>query len=71
VVNQEECHRFNAVRPDQVRGLGLELRQLQNRDFGPVIHYLEYTAVRYKLCAADCQLLNHAAQVAPGLKKLL
>src|ERR1035437_8567985 len=53
MVDQVDCHRFNAVLPDQVRGLSLELRQLQNRDVGPIVHYSKYTAVRHKPCAAS------------------
>jgi hypothetical protein len=39
MVNQVCRHRFNAARPDQFRGLGFELRQLQDRDFGRIVHY--------------------------------
>ena len=50
MVNQINGYRFDAIRSDQLRGLGLELRQLQDRDFRHIAHYSEYTALRYKRC---------------------
>jgi hypothetical protein len=41
MVNQINGHCFDAVRSNQPSGLGLEFRQLQDRDFRRIIHYLE------------------------------
>jgi hypothetical protein len=39
MVNQINGYRFDAVRSDQLCGLGLELRQLQDRGFGRIVHH--------------------------------
>src|SRR5947209_18274083 len=39
--------RLYAIRSNQRRGLGLKLRQLQDRDFGRTAHDHYYTAMRY------------------------
>ncbi len=39
VVNQIDGHGLNPIRSDQLRGLGLELRQLQDSDLGRIVHY--------------------------------
>ena len=41
MANQIKGHAFDAVRSDQLRRLGLELRQLQDRDFQRIAHYSE------------------------------
>ncbi len=39
MINQINSYCLNAVRTDQLGGLGLELWQLQDRDLGRIIHY--------------------------------
>jgi hypothetical protein len=39
MVNQIDGHGVDAVHADQLRGLGLELRQLQDRDFARTVHH--------------------------------
>jgi len=38
MVDQMPGYRFDAIRSDHFRSLGLELRQLKNCDFGHIIH---------------------------------
>jgi len=40
MIAQINSQRLNAIRPDQPRGLGLELRQLQDGDLGRIVYYL-------------------------------
>jgi hypothetical protein len=40
MVTQIQAHGVDAVRSDQFRGLGLELGQLQDSDFGRVVQRL-------------------------------
>ena len=47
-VDQVNGHRFDAVRSYQLSRLGLELRQLQDRDFRRIVHFPYYTAMRYR-----------------------
>ena len=39
MVDQVDCQLLDAIRSDQLRSLGLELRQLQDRDLRRIIHY--------------------------------
>ena len=39
MVNQINRQRLDTVGPDQLRGFGFELRQLEDRDLGRFIHY--------------------------------
>ena len=57
MVNQINGYGFNAIRSDWLRGLGLELRQLQDRDLGRIVHYHDYTAMRYRgFRDVDCEI---------------
>jgi hypothetical protein len=40
MVDQVDSQFLNAIRSDQLRSLGFELRQLQDRDLSRIIHYL-------------------------------
>ena len=48
MIDQIDRYCLNAIRFDQLRSLGPELRELQNRDFGRIVHRPKYTAPRYR-----------------------
>jgi hypothetical protein len=57
MVNQIKGNNFYAVRSDQLRSLGFELRQLQDRDIGASSTTPQYAALRYsRVGDVDCDV---------------